>query len=166
MNIKFDKEFTRNLVNLARVDPASALDFTLSIVDKYPFYQQSWSSLSYIYIVLKDYNRSVIAMEKAVEIDPGDLGNVFGLGEAYLNALLYQEAIDSFTECISLSENSDNKSFLDASLFARGFCRYKLRYFDQAAEDLILVRDEGPVWFDKLRTKNELLELCQDRHIE
>ena len=160
MNGDTDKMHSSILV-AARHDPQFALVMADEIVAEHGDESISWFARAYVNTVLKQHLEARKDIERAIEIEPGQSQGYFKLGRNNLKVGLFQNAVSSFSKIIDDIELQSREAFLSEAQIHRAFCRIRLGEFQSALQDLVSVEVHEPIFIDKLRTRDELIQMCR-----
>ena len=150
-----------SLIDIARNDLKSALKESEKLLDKYGDQALAWHASSYVHLLMEDNKKALFAIEKAIEIEPNQSQGYFKAGRLSIKNHLFEKAIAQFGKVIDSIEIMNRSEFLEESRIHRSFCMLKLDRFEAALEDLNQIEDPGPIWIDRLWTKDELIATCQ-----
>lgn len=98
------------------------------ILDKHPSSVQALSSLGAEYMLLRDYNKALSFLNKAIQINPAFHPAYYNRGLVHAQTGRMPEAVRDFSTAIHLSGNTK-------ALLARGNAYYEMNMLDKAQQD-------------------------------
>jgi tetratricopeptide (TPR) repeat protein len=157
---------TEDIIRLVRQDPDLALDRANDLVENMPQEVWTWSLRSYVHRVRKYYDNAFSDIDHAIEICFENPASHTQKANHLLDIHKFEAAISSYSNAIAIGEKI-NDSYLDELCrFKRAYCYCKIGDFETAEADLNVVDDDMRFWFDRLRTKADLLRACENRRLD
>jgi tetratricopeptide (TPR) repeat protein len=155
------QNFRDEMRKISRKNPQSALDSTDRFILKFPKEASLWAFRSFLKKKLNQFESAISDIDIAIHISPNDPCNYWDRGRIYLEIQGYIQAIESFSISIDLGDKNNFDYYHESSLFFRAFCFCKLGKFQDAELDICHVRPGYSEWVDRLRSKEEIIEICK-----
>ncbi|MEL6929402.1 MAG: tetratricopeptide repeat protein, partial [Cyanobacteria bacterium J06600_6] len=88
-----------------------------------------FNDLGTAWVMLKDYQKAIANLDRAIELDPSSLGSYFNRGCAHHRSSNYQRGIDDFTQVIAL-DSSYTEAYLSRAILYHLIRQEKAAYGD------------------------------------
>ncbi len=137
---------------LRRVDALAA---------SYPEEPGVWFTRGYVNSRLGDLPAAISDLSKCIELREVEPDDFFTRGRFLFKSGRYEEAIRDFTHVLQLCDSYNSDYYRQAAYFFRADAYVRLGQYKKARDDCRQVVDRGPVWTDKLRTIEEILNECR-----
>lgn len=119
-------------------DYRSAAEFLEASVARYPHKSAAFNNLGRAYLMLDQLDKAVVALQKAVEIDPSDLYAYNNLGRTFSKQKKYDQALEAFTK--QLEVNPQDR-FVHPNL---GIMYMQMNQYDKAAAEFEIAAAAAP----------------------
>jgi len=152
----------KQIERLARAEKhEEALRRADALVAGHPEDPGVWSMRGYINGRNGDLPAAISDLSKCVELRGNEPDDFFMRGRFLFKAGKYDEAVSDFTRVLELCDLHNSDYYRQSAYFFRADAYVRLGRNDKARADCRRVVDRGPVWTDKLRTIDEILDECQ-----
>jgi tetratricopeptide (TPR) repeat protein len=150
----------KKLEKRIRADDPAAVQEAARLTQQYPESAEAWVLLAFGHARKDEVAEAVVAMTRAIELSPPEPGMFFDRGRYELKLANYHQALDDFTQGLTLCEQLKNDYYRQALQFFRAEVFLKLGMKSEARADLASLPDDFTLWTTKLRTKEALLVEC------
>lgn len=158
-------ELNSELKQIERLARAEKYEEPLRLADtlvaSHPEDPGVWSTRGYINGRHGDVPAAISDLSKCVELRGNDPDDFFTRGRLLFKAGRYEEAVWDFTRVVQLCDAYESDYYRQAAYFFRADACVRLGQYEKARADCRRVTDRGPVWTDKLRTIDEILDECR-----
>jgi len=156
----------KSIIDLSSVDMNKALQAANAMIEDHPEEAGFWSARSYLFWKSKKYPEAIDDIDKAIALCPSEPASYFEKSDYLISLGDFLGAISLLSQAIEIGERSEFFYYEPTCRAFRAFCFCKLGDFERARADLASLTVENPIWIDQLRTKAELLEACERRHLD
>lgn len=159
-------KITEDIVRLVRQDTDLALDRANDLVEGMPQELWTWSLRSYVHSVRKDYDNAFSDIDHAIDICFDYPASHAEKAKYLLDIRKFEAAIYSYSTAIEIGEKTNDLYIDELCRFERAYCYCRIGDFEAAEADLNVIDDDMRFWFDRLRTKADLLRACENRRLD
>lgn len=152
----------KEIEKLARAENHDeALRRANALADSHPEEPRVWSTRGYINGREGDLPAAIADLSRCIALRGDEPCDFFARGRYFFRAERYDEAVLDFTRVVELSDRYKSDYYRQAAYFFRADAYVRLGQYDKARADCHRVTDKGPMWTDKLRTIDEILDECR-----
>lgn len=120
-----------------------------------------WSTRGYVNGRHGDLLDAISDLSRCIDLRGNEPDDFFTRGRFLFKAGRYDEAVSDFTRVVELCDAYESDYYRQAAYFFRADAYARLGLYEKAKADCRRVTDRGPVWTDKLRTIDEILDECR-----
>jgi len=120
-----------------------------------------WATRGYVNGRQGDLLAAVSDLSRCIDLGGNEPDDFFTRGRFLFKAGRYDEAASDFTHVLQLCDRYNSDYYRQAAHFFRADAYVRLGQYDKARADCHRVTDKGPMWTDKLRTIDEILDECR-----
>jgi tetratricopeptide (TPR) repeat protein len=126
----------------------------------YPDKPEIWSTRAYVNSLSGNLNLAIVDMSKCINLRGNEPNDFFTRGRFLFKVGRYDEAILDFTVVLQLCDLHNSDYYRQAAYFFRADSYVRLNQYEKAKDDCKHIIDTGPLWTDKLRTVDQMLDEC------
>jgi tetratricopeptide (TPR) repeat protein len=120
-----------------------------------------WTTRGYVNGRQGDLPAAISDLSRCIDLRGNEPDDFFTRGRFLFKAGRYDEAVSDFTRVLQLCDTHNSDYYRQAAYFFRADAYARLSQYDKARADCCRINDRGPVWTDKLRTIDDILDECQ-----
>jgi tetratricopeptide (TPR) repeat protein len=151
----------REIERLARMERyQEALLRIDALAASHPNQPTVWAARGYVNGRQGDLSAAVSDLTRCISLRENEPNDFFTRGRFLFRAGKYNEAISDFSRVLQLCDSYNSDYYRQAAYFFRADAYVRLKEHDKARADCRNVVDRGPIWTDKLRTVDEILDEC------
>lgn len=120
-----------------------------------------WSTRGYVNSRQGDLPAAIADLSRCIDLRRNEPDDFFTRGRFLFKAGRYDEAVSDFTRVLELCDRYNSDYYRQAAYFFRADAYVRLGQCDKARADCHRVTDKGPMWTDRLRTIDEILDECR-----
>jgi tetratricopeptide (TPR) repeat protein len=162
-----DKDAThKEIIGMMYKNPDGALERANVLVAEMP--NEIWALWvrSGVHKARSDIDKAFADLNAAIKIKEDEPAHYFKRANIFLEIEDYENAIVEYSKCIYFGKQLQFSYFHASCKFERAYCYCRLGDFDAAKLDLVGLDDDMCNWFDRLRTKADMLRACENRRLD
>jgi tetratricopeptide (TPR) repeat protein len=132
-----------------------------ALAARYPDDPGIWAARGYVNGRQGDLPAAISDLSRCIDLGGNEPDDFFTRGRFLFKAGRYAEAALDFTRVLQLCDSYNSDYYRQAAYFFRADAYVRLSQYDKARADCCRVVDRGPIWTDKLRTIDDIMDECR-----
>jgi tetratricopeptide (TPR) repeat protein len=162
MSLSLDDKILRAKELARRGDSVGAMQSADELVTQYPDSVKTWLLRGYLFELANELTPAIADISKAIQLDATEPHLFYNRGRFRFHLEDAIGSLSDFEKALELCDFYRNDYYRDELNFWRAECLLKLGRKGEFCKDILKIPDDFRTWTFALRTKQDLLEACND----
>lgn len=159
-----EKELRNALDYSEKKNYPEAIKIFTRIIQEYPDNIEGYRERSYVYALMKEWDKALLDIDKVVSLDSKNAASYFTRGRWFLSTDNAHAAAADFSNVLMIESESGSSYFSETAYFFRSLAYLDMELYVKALEDTSKVRDDFAVYFKgRLRSKREIEDYAKSK---